>query len=88
MKEQRILIPLLCYNYGRFLPQCLNSIISQTYKNWTVVLRDPQSSDNTEEVMKNYVKTDPRINYVREKSLTEQVSMSQSPSSSVTSKIT
>lgn len=75
MKKQRILIPLVCYNYGRFLPLCLDSILNQTCKNWTVVLRDLQSSDNTEEVMKKYVKMDPRIHYVREKRLTEQFSI-------------
>jgi len=66
MKKQRVLIPLLSYNYGRFLKRCLDSIIAQTYDDWKVVVRDPQSSDNTEKVMRNYVKMDSRINYVKE----------------------
>jgi len=66
MGGQGILIPLLCYNYGRFLQECLDSIINQTYDNWKVVVRNPQSSDNTEKVMLNYVKMDSRINYVKE----------------------
>jgi glycosyltransferase involved in cell wall biosynthesis len=66
-KQEEVLIPLLCFNYGRFLPNCLDSIISQTYRNWKVVVRNPQSSDNTEEIMLKYVKMDSRINYVKEK---------------------
>lgn len=65
--QEVVLIPLLCFDYGRFLPDCLNSIINQTYSNWKVVVRDPGSSDNTEEIMRKYVKMDPRINYVKEK---------------------
>ena len=67
MKRQKILIPLLCYNYGHFLQECLDSIINQTYDSWKVVVRDPQSSDNTEKIMRNYVKIDSRINYVKDK---------------------
>lgn len=57
---------MLCYNYGRFLTRCLDSIINQTYKNWKVVVRDPQSFDNTEKVMLSYVKLDSRISYIKE----------------------
>jgi glycosyltransferase involved in cell wall biosynthesis len=66
MTGPRILIPLLCYNYGRFLQDCLDSILNQTYNNWQVVVRDPQSSDNTEKVMLNYTKKDSRITYIKE----------------------
>ena len=64
--SDKILIPLLCYNYGRFLSECLDSIIRQTYKNWKVVVRDPQSTDETEQVMSQYVEKDSRITYIRE----------------------
>lgn len=65
--SDKILIPLLCYNYGRFLPECLESIIIQTHKNWKVVVRDPGSTDNTEQVMSRYTRKDSRITYIREK---------------------
>lgn len=65
--SDNILIPLLCYNYSRFLPECLESIITQTHKNWKVVVRDPGSTDNTEQVMSHYTRKDSRITYIREK---------------------
>ena len=64
---EKILIPLLCYNYGRYLPECLESIIQQTYKNWKVVIRDPESTDNTKQIMAYYTRKDSRITYIREK---------------------
>lgn len=63
----KILIPLLCYNYSKFLPECLESILRQTHKNWKVVVRDPGSTDNTKKLMSYYTKKDSRINYIREK---------------------
>lgn len=64
--SDKILIPLLCYNYGRFLPECLDSIIRQTYQDWKVVVCDPQSTDETKQVMSHYVAKDSRITYIRE----------------------
>lgn len=65
--SDKILIPLLCYNYGRFLPECLESILRQTHKNWKIVVRDPGSTDNTKKVMSYYTRKDSRISYIREK---------------------
>lgn len=64
--SDKILIPLLCYNYGRYLPECLESILLQTHKNWKVVVRDPGSTDNTNQVMYHYIEKDLRITYIRE----------------------
>ncbi len=65
--SDKILIPLLSYNYGRYLPECLESILLQTHKNWKVVVRDPGSIDNTEQVISYYTRKDSRITYIREK---------------------
>jgi glycosyltransferase involved in cell wall biosynthesis len=52
-----------CYNLAHFLPECLNSILSQTYANIEVLIMDDFSPDNTPEVAATF--TDPRVRYIR-----------------------
>ena len=54
-----ILIP--CYNVEAYLPQCLDSIIKQTYRNLQIVLVDDGSSDNTLSIAQEYASRDTRI---------------------------
>lgn len=42
------------YNHAAFLKQRINSVLSQTYKNFEVILLDDCSSDNSTEIMKTY----------------------------------
>ena len=50
-----------CYNVEKFLPQCLDSIISQTYTNLQIVLIDDGSRDDTWKILQNYASRDSRI---------------------------
>lgn len=50
-----------CYNVEKFLPQCLDSIIAQTYSNLQIVLIDDGSKDGTWRVMQDYAAKDSRI---------------------------
>ncbi len=42
------------FNKAKYLSQCLNSIISQTYKNWKIYLIDDNSNDNSKEILSKY----------------------------------
>ncbi len=53
-EESRAELPLIsvivpCYNHGRFLRECVESVISQTYKNWECIIVNDGSTDNTSE---------------------------------------
>lgn len=50
-----------CYNVEKFLPQCLDSIINQTYSNLQIVMIDDGSKDGTCNVLQEYAANDPRI---------------------------
>ena len=48
------------FNYGRFLPQRLESILAQTYQDFELIIIDNASTDNSREVIEAYTK-DPRV---------------------------
>lgn len=51
-----VAILLSTYNGELFLSEQLDSLESQTYKNWTVIASDDGSTDNTQEILKKYQK--------------------------------
>ena len=60
-----VTIAVPVYNGERFLAQCLNSLLSQTYRNFVLVISDNASTDRTEEICQRYVKADSRVRYHR-----------------------
>jgi glycosyltransferase involved in cell wall biosynthesis len=49
-KQPKITIVIPCYNYAKFLPECIESIRKQTYKNIDYFVVNDGSPDNTIEV--------------------------------------
>ena len=41
------------YNKDEFLDKALNSVFSQTYKNWTLFIIDDNSQDNSKKIIEN-----------------------------------
>lgn len=59
--EQSVLIIMATYNGGKYLRQQIESIINQTHKNWTLLVRDDGSNDETKQVLSDYEKRELRI---------------------------
>jgi teichuronic acid biosynthesis glycosyltransferase TuaG len=49
------------YNSSKYIRFTIESIISQTYKNWELLITDDFSSDNTIQIIESYAKNDSRI---------------------------
>lgn len=49
------------YNSGEFIAETIDSILSQSYKNWELLITDDCSKDNTIEIIEQYIKEDRRI---------------------------
>lgn len=60
-----IIIPI--YNVEAFLPQCLDSVISQSYNNLEIILINDGSPDKSDTICKKYLTKDSRIHYVSQK---------------------
>jgi glycosyltransferase involved in cell wall biosynthesis len=54
------------YNGAATIRAALDSLLAQTFQNFVLVVSDNNSSDNTEEICREYVSRDPRIRYVRQ----------------------
>lgn len=54
-----IIVP--CYNQGEYLAECLESVIQQTFSDWICIIINDGSTDNTEEVIKEFSHRDNRI---------------------------
>jgi glycosyltransferase involved in cell wall biosynthesis len=61
----RIDVLVTCYNYGRFLRQCVESVLAQSYDHVRVVIVDDASSDDTEAVSAQLFAEDPRVEIAR-----------------------
>ena len=59
--NERITIIIPVYNVERFLCQCLDSIINQTYTNLEIILVDDGSPDNCGSICDEYAAKDSRI---------------------------
>jgi glycosyltransferase involved in cell wall biosynthesis len=63
MSSVAVVIP--CYNYGSFLPQCVNSVLTQEGVDLRILIIDDCSTDETEAVSRRLASIDRRIEFVR-----------------------
>jgi glycosyltransferase involved in cell wall biosynthesis len=56
-------VTVLNYNYARYLPQCLDSILCQTWTDFELLLINDCSTDNSLEVIQPYL-ADPRVTLI------------------------
>ena len=45
---------ITCYNLGKYLKDCIESIKKQTYKNFEIIIVNDSSTDNTKEILEQY----------------------------------
>ena len=57
-----VIVPI--YNVEEYLPQCIDCIVSQTYKNFELILVDDGSTDSCSKICNRYLEKDSRIQYV------------------------
>jgi glycosyltransferase involved in cell wall biosynthesis len=58
-----ICIPV--YNGGKYLRQCLDSVLSQTFQNIEILIVDDCSTDDSPEIVQQYLKIHPSIRYFK-----------------------
>lgn len=58
----KIIIPT--YNSEKWINKCIDSVLNQTYKDFTLVIVDDCSTDNTKKICRDYQRKDKRIVYI------------------------
>src|ERR1700761_2954923 len=65
MSKVDVIIP--AYNAAKYLPMAISSVIGQTFDDWTILLVDDGSTDNTPEVVAPFVdQLGPKLKYIRQ----------------------
>lgn len=59
-----VIIPI--YNSESFLKRCIESVQSQSYSNWQMILIDDGSNDSSYEICRRYAKSDNRIQAINQ----------------------
>lgn len=64
MSETLIWLP--CYNESKYLRATLDSILAQSYQDWSLVISDNRSTDDSRSIIKEYALRDGRIQYLKQ----------------------
>ena len=64
MDEKLVSVIIPAYNIEDYIGRCLDSVLSQTYKNLEILVVDDGSSDCTGEILDDYEKKDQRIRVI------------------------
>jgi glycosyltransferase involved in cell wall biosynthesis len=63
----KISILIANYNNGRYFRDCYHSIISQSWKNWEVIIVDDCSTDDSADLIKMFIEGDDRFKFYQNK---------------------
>lgn len=63
----KVFIGMTTYNGARFISEAIESLLAQSFPNFTLFISDDTSTDNTKEICEMYAKKDPRVIYFRQK---------------------
>ncbi|MFI3836121.1 glycosyltransferase family 2 protein [Streptococcus equinus] len=72
MKSRKVSIIVAIFNVEKYLVKCIESIISQDYKNLEIILVDDNSTDKSSDICEKYAQKDSRIKVFHHKKNTRQ----------------
>jgi glycosyltransferase involved in cell wall biosynthesis len=60
-----VVLGMTLYNNARHLPEAIESLLAQTHRDFTLILLDDASADETESIARTYVSGDTRVKYFK-----------------------
>ncbi len=65
--KPKISVVIPVYNGAKYLPRCLDSLLNQTFSDWSAICIDDGSRDETAAILDNYAKKDKRFVVIHKK---------------------
>lgn len=65
LEKGKVSVIMPAYNCDKFIDATIQSLFSQTYTNWELIVVDDCSTDRTNEILKYYAGIDKRVKYKR-----------------------
>lgn len=65
MTNPKINVIVPVYNVAEFLPDCLDSLLSQNFDAMEIICVDDKSTDNSLEILEDYASKDKRIRVIK-----------------------
>ena len=69
MKRPAVTVIIPAYNAEKYIGKCIESVLGQSWQNFEILVIDDGSTDGTGKVVKDYVKQDARVKYVKQKNM-------------------
>lgn len=66
MDTPKISIIIPCYNQAKYIAEAIESVYSQTLKDFELIVVNDGSTDNLDEVMEQFINLDPPILYIKQ----------------------
>lgn len=67
--QPEVSVILTVFNREQYLKRCINSLLSQSFKNWELIAIDDGSEDNSFEILKEYQGNYPGIHVIGQKNM-------------------
>jgi glycosyltransferase involved in cell wall biosynthesis len=64
MSKDLVSVITPCYNGAAYVSQTIESVLSQTYPHWEMIVVDDGSKDSSAEIVRSYAEKDPRISVI------------------------
>lgn len=61
MNSKLVSIIIPCFNSSRFISNCINSLLNQTFVNWEAIFVNDGSTDNTNDILLKFANVNPNI---------------------------
>ncbi|MCP5469834.1 MAG: glycosyltransferase family 2 protein [Chlamydiales bacterium] len=65
--KPKLTVAIPNYNHAQYLPQCLDSFLTQSYTDFELIVVDDASTDNSADILCEYAKKDPRVRIIWKK---------------------
>lgn len=63
--QPKVTVLIVTHNRAQFISRAIESVLTQTYESWELIVADDGSTDETEKVVRGLVKKDSRIKYLK-----------------------